>query len=179
MRTFNFLMSLLFFLAGLPGLLFSIYTAVVPVDHFVKIDNDNYAAIQAADEYVSSFKSKYSRAPSRNDFSLWVGGRSYTGRGDLDYYNEEFSEELIAVYGPPPEDGYVLSILAGSVQASYPSWSKSDKHAYIFESNLWSNGSRWADVVSDAWWWILMFTMAAISSMGWRDEDEVKTQKKV
>lgn len=177
MRALNFLMTLVFVLAGLPGLFFSLYLALVPADQSRVLGGSHQAEIADAKEYIQHFKGQHARIPGNQEFADWARYKPELQGIGFSYETAPFSEEIIQKFGKPPEAAYVLYFIFGGLPVYSPSWSGRPDTVYIADQERWTHGSRWADLVHASVWWLLPFFLAGLCMMGYRDETEASFKK--
>lgn len=177
MRALNFLMAVVFVLAGLPGLFFSLYLALVPSEQHKALNGSYETEITDAKEYVQRFREQHARMPTAQDFDDWARVRPDLQGIGFSYKTAPFSDELISEFGKPPVDAYVFEFFRGGSPVYYPSWSSKVNSVYIADETWWSYGSRWADLAHASVWWLLPFFLAGLCMMGYRDETEAVLKK--
>ncbi|MES2041443.1 MAG: hypothetical protein V4495_26805 [Pseudomonadota bacterium] len=177
MRAISFMMTVAFVLAGLPGLLISLYIAVAPTDQHRVLNGSRKAEIEDAKAYIQRFQERHAHMPTNQDFADWARFRRDLESIGFSYQTAPFSDELIKEFGKPPEGAYVFNFVLGGSFVYYPSWSKRLNSVYITDEQWWSHGSRWADVGYFSIAWLLPFFLAGLCMKLFRNEADTKPKK--
>jgi hypothetical protein len=116
------------------------------VDETIAHSRELDAMLRSAAEFVAQSRTAQGRFPSRSEFEAWASelpDRAYSAKY-VEYSLGSFPEEVLAKFGPPAGEAFLLTIWRGEWNEYYASWA--DRSTLSFDRpEYFMFGSRWLD----------------------------------
>jgi hypothetical protein len=129
------------------GLGLIVFSSARNIDETIAHSRQIDVAFREAVNFVRTWRRSEGRLPNSDEFAAWASKlpEEPNSAKDMQYSLNDFPQEVIAKFGRPSGEAYLLTYWRGEWDEYYASWT--DTSSLIFDtSKYFMLGSRWLDL---------------------------------